>query len=137
MLTVSPSTAEWSDAWIEGEPRARWRSASALGRSAGAQGLGASLLEVPVGCALGRHVDSAEETVIVLSGRASVAVGDSDAVDLPAGGLALIPENEPHVVGNAGDEMLRFAAIYAAPEVVTTYEQPVQPDGRRERRSAS
>ncbi len=31
----------------------------------------------------------------------------------------------------------RFAAVYAEPDVVTTYEAPVQPDGSRERHAAS
>jgi hypothetical protein len=38
---------------------------------------------------------------------------------------------------NAGDEMLRFAAVYASPHVVTRYEQEVQPDGSRERRTVA
>jgi mannose-6-phosphate isomerase-like protein (cupin superfamily) len=57
----------------------------------------------------------------------------SEAASVAAGALALVPKDVPHDVRNAGSEVLRFAAIYAEPEVVTTYEQDVQPDGGRER----
>jgi hypothetical protein len=43
----------------------------------------------------------------------------------------------PHEVHNAGDDVLRFAAVYAEPDVVTTYERVVQPDGSNERHTVS
>jgi hypothetical protein len=39
----------------------------------------------------------------------------------------------PHDVRNADDEVLRFVAVYAANDVMTTYEREVQPAGARER----
>jgi quercetin dioxygenase-like cupin family protein len=125
---------ELADAWIEGDPKARWRSASGHQPSDGAQSSGSSLLEVDPGCELGVHTDSAEETIVVLSGVAEVVVGNETA-RVPAGGLALVPKDVLHQVRNAGDEPLRFAAVYAEPEVVTTYREPVQPDGERERQT--
>src|SRR4051812_4566233 len=116
------------DAWIEGRDGARWRSASG---HAGAD-MGSSLLEVPAGCHLPRHTDSAEETVVVIDGVAEVIVGDARATLRP-GDVALVPRDAPHEVHNAGGGALRFAAIYAAPEVVTTYDAEVQPGGTRER----
>jgi len=119
--------AELSDSWIEGDDSARWRStAGAVG-----EGSGSSLLEVPAGCRLPRHTDSAEETIVVVSGRASVTVGDEQG-EVPAGGVALVPECVSHEVRNAGGEPLRFVALYANNDVVTTYEQPIQPSGDRE-----
>lgn len=122
-----------SSAWIEGDESARWRSTAGHGPDHGAQASGSSLLEVDPGCRLPRHTDSAEETIVVVSGRARVTVG-GDAVDVGAGGVALVPRDVPHEVANAGAEPLRFAAVYAGTDVVTTYEQDVQPDGERERR---
>src|SRR5689334_11481329 len=52
---------------------------------------GSSLLEVAPGCRLPRHTDSAEETIVVLSGTAGVCAAE-DRVDLPAGGLAVVPK---------------------------------------------
>jgi quercetin dioxygenase-like cupin family protein len=110
-----------SDAWIEGDEGARWRSGSG------------SLLEVPPGCRLPRHTDSADERIVVVAGRAEVEVG-GQARQVAAGETADVPECVPHEVRNAADEPLRFVALYASTDVVTTYEQPVAPDGERERR---
>ena len=123
-------------AWIEGDPTARWHSASVLGPATGNRASGASLLEVPESCRLPRHTDSAEEIVVVLAGEAELEVG-GEARRVRAGELALVPECVPHEVRNTGHGVLRFAAVYAKPEVTTTYEQPVQPGGRPERFSTA
>src|SRR3954447_5757702 len=121
-----------SDSWLDGDPAARWRSTSVLGSGTGARAAGASLLEVDPACRLPRHTDSAEEVIVVIDGTAEVTVGE-ERTTAAAGDMALVPECVPHEVRNAGDGVLRFAAVYAAPEVVTTYEAPVQPPGERER----
>jgi len=128
MRSESFDTTELSDAWIDGDDGARWRSGSGVV----GEGSGSSLLEVPPGCRLPRHTDSAEETIVVVDGAAAVTVGD-DYAEVPAGGVALVPECVTHEVRNAGDALLRFVALYASDEVTTTYEAPVQPDGERKR----
>lgn len=72
----------------------------------------------------------------MVSGEAEVVVGDERA-RVAAGGLAVVPKCVPHEVRNAGSEVLRFAAVYAEPDVVTTYEDEVQPDGSAERHTVS
>jgi len=124
--------ADLSDAWLDGDPSARWRSGSVLGSGTGARAAGASLLEVDPGCRLPRHTDSAEEVIVVVEGEAEVSVG-GELVRASAGDMALVPEQVPHEVRNGGEGLLRFAAVYAAADVVTTYEAPVQPAGERER----
>jgi quercetin dioxygenase-like cupin family protein len=133
MEIVNAASAEFADAWQDGDDDARWRSATATGPSRGARASGSSLLEVPPGCRLPRHTDSAEETIVVLAGRALVQVG-AEQGEVPAGALALVPQDVPHEVRNAGDDTLRFLALYASADVVTRYEREVQPDGSRERR---
>jgi quercetin dioxygenase-like cupin family protein len=126
--SASFATADLSDAWVDGDDSARWSSAAGeTGESSGT-----SLLEVPPGCRLPRHTDSAEETIVVVDGTAWVAVGDEQC-EVPAGGAALVPECVTHEVRNAGDGPLRFVAIYASTDVVTTYERAIQPGGERER----
>jgi mannose-6-phosphate isomerase-like protein (cupin superfamily) len=132
MFTQAPQDAEFSEAWIEGDDRGRWRSASGHGPGVGAQASGSSILEVDAGRMLPRHTDSAEELIVIVSGAARVIVGDETAT-AGAGAVTLVPAGVPHEVHNAGDGPLRFWAVYAAPEVTTTYEEPVQPDGGRER----
>ena len=128
--------AELADAWIEGDETARWRSGGGLGPSSGARESGCSLMEVPPGCRLPRHTDSAEETIVVIAGVAEVELVD-ERERLPAGGVALVPANLPHQVVNVGEEPLRFVALYASADVLTRYEEEVQPDGERERRPLS
>lgn len=123
---------ELSEAWIDGDSSARWRSAALTGRATGAIASASSLLEVDPGCRLPRHTDSAEESIVVVAGQASVTVGDR-TVSAVAGDVVLVPAREPHEVRNSGDTVLRFAAVYAAADVTTTYEQPVHPGGERER----
>jgi mannose-6-phosphate isomerase-like protein (cupin superfamily) len=77
--------------------------------------------------------ERAEETIVVLGGRAEVTVGDERA-ELGAGGLALVPEGIAHEVRSTGDAPLRFVGLYASVDVVTRYETEVQPDGGHERR---
>jgi oxalate decarboxylase/phosphoglucose isomerase-like protein (cupin superfamily) len=44
-----------------------------------------------------------------------------------------VPECVPHEVANDGEDALQFVAVYASTDVTTTYEEPVQPGGERER----
>ena len=120
---------ELQQSWWEEDESARWQTASGYSGDAS----GSSLLEVAPGCRLPRHTDSAEEAVVVVSGTARVIVGD-ESQEVPAGGIALVPQEIPHEVHSTGDEPLRFFALYASNEVVTTYERDVQPDGERARR---
>jgi quercetin dioxygenase-like cupin family protein len=127
---------DFSDAWVEGDESARWRSAPGHSPSTGARASGSSVIEVEPGCRLPRHTDSGEETVVVTGGAAEVVVGE-EAQRVDAGSFALVPEGVPHEVRNAGSDVLRFVAVYASPDVVTRYEQVVQPDGSRERHTVS
>jgi quercetin dioxygenase-like cupin family protein len=136
VFAQDPESVDLAEAWIEGDGSARWRSASGHGPTDGARDSGSSVLEVDAGCRLPRHTDSAEETIVVTLGRARVRVGD-DHQEVAAGGVALVPREVPHEVQNSGDGPLRFVAVYAASDVVTTYEDEVQPEGSRERRPVS
>ncbi len=119
------------DQWVEGRSELRWRSTVGTYPDGGARASGTSLLEVDAGCALPRHTDSAEEHVVVVAGTAEVTLGD-ETERVGAGGVALIPKDVPHQVRSVGEEPLRFVAVYASSDVVTTYEDEVQPSGERE-----
>jgi len=136
MLALAPSDLDFSEAYVDGDATARWESAPGHSPSAGAQASGSSVLRVGAGCRLPRHTDSAEETVVVVAGEAEIEVADQRA-RVSAGGLAVIPKEVPHEVRNAGGETLLFVAVYAEPDVVTRYEQVIQPDGSRERHTVS
>lgn len=133
MAAIELDGVQLENAWIDDDETARWRSASGHTPEHGAAASGSSLLEVEPGCRLPRHRDSAEEVVVVLEGSADMTIG-AERHELPTRGIALVPANVPHEVRNAGTSPLRFLAVYAATDVVTTYESPVQPGGKQERR---
>jgi quercetin dioxygenase-like cupin family protein len=136
MIAVGSSDLEFSDAYIDGDERARWRSDAGHSPSTGSRSSGSSVIEIAPGRRLPRHTDSAEETIVVVSGGAEVLVGDERA-SLTTGDVAVVPESVPHEVRVAGEESLRFVAVYASANVVTRYEHVVQPDGTRERHTVS
>jgi len=132
MIALSPSELEFAESYVKGDAAARWESASGHSPSIGARASGSSIIRVPAGCRLPRHTDSAEETIVTVTGTAEVEVAGQRS-QLPAGGVAVVPEDTPHEVRNAGEGELVFVAVYAAPDVVTRYEDVVEPDGSRER----
>jgi quercetin dioxygenase-like cupin family protein len=136
VIVVDTRQVELSESWQEHDETARWRSGPGHSPSTGARSSGSSVLEVDPGHRLPLHTDSAEEMIVVLTGTAEVRIS-GERRELAAGALAVVPKLEPHEVRNASRELLRFAAIYAEPDVVTRYEHPVQPDGSPERHTIS
>jgi len=136
VILVDPNQLELSEAWQDGDEAARWRSGPGHSPQEGASSSGSSILEVDSGHKLPRHTDSAEEMIVVLEGTAEVTVGEERAT-LPSGAIAVIPKLLPHEVRNGGKTTLRFAAVYAEPDVITRYEREVQPDGSAERHTVS
>lgn len=116
--------------WIEGDGSARWRSGP--GPVALARASGTSLLEIAPGRRLPMHTDSAEETIVIVSGSATLTV-QGNRFTLGPGGVGVIPADARHEVTCAGPEPLRFVALYASADVVTTYDEPVEPEGKRSR----
>ena len=131
MFALDPEQADFSPSWIEGDEGARWSSTAGHGHGVGAAASGSSLLRIEPGQRLARHTDSAEETIVVTAGVAEVWLRGEER-RVRAGGIALVPADTPHEVRNAGEETLSFLAVYASPDVVTRYEQEVQPAGSRE-----
>ena len=125
---------ELSEQWVDGRAELCWRSKLGTTPDDGAKASSTSLLEVDPGCALPRHTDSAEETVVVVDGEAEVEV-DGETGRVRPGGVALVPKDAPHQVRSVGDRPLRFVALYADTEVITTYEAEVQPSGEREQQT--
>jgi quercetin dioxygenase-like cupin family protein len=136
MICVDGKGLGFSTAWQSEDPTARWRSSPGHSPSTGAEHSGSSILEIDPGHQLPRRTDSAEETIVVLAGIAEVHVGEEHA-RLSPGSLAVVPKCVPHEVRNAGDDVLRFVAVYAEPDVVTRYERDVEPDGSNERHTVS
>ena len=132
MLAANVNELELAKVRSAADPTVGCRVGWPVYAATGAAACGVVYFEVAPGGCLGRHIDSAEEVIIVVAGVASVTVGDETAT-AREGAIALVPAGVPHEVRNAGEAPLRFWAVYAATHVTTTYDEPVRPDGGRER----
>ena len=97
---------------------------------AGAASTAVVYFELEPGEHTGLHTDSAEEIVLVLSGRAEAIVGDERG-ELSAGGLGLVPALVPHDVRNVGEETVRVVGFFSSGTVVSVFDDPLLPAGTR------
>jgi quercetin dioxygenase-like cupin family protein len=94
----------------------------------GAASSAAVLFELEPGAELPVHTDSAEELLLVVSGRAEARVGD-EVGTLEVHQAALVPAMAPHGLRNIGAEPLRVLGTFSASTVVATFEEPQGPEG--------
>ena len=97
---------------------------------AGAASTAVVYFELEPGEHTGMHTDSAEEIVLILSGRVEATVGDERG-ELSAGGLGLVPALVPHDVRNIGEETLRVVGFFSSGIVVSLFDDPLMPAGKR------
>ena len=97
---------------------------------AGAASTAVVYFELEPGEHTGMHTDSAEEIVLVLSGRAEAIVGDESG-ELSAGGLGLVPALVPHDVRNIGEETVRVVGFFSSATVVSVFDDALLPAGTR------
>jgi quercetin dioxygenase-like cupin family protein len=84
--------------------------------------------EVEPGDRLAVHTDSAEEILYVVSGEAETQIGDERG-RITAGDLAVIPAMVPHSLASVGEETLNVVGFFSESEVISTFDEPVQPMG--------
>ena len=130
MLATNLNELELLEAWSDRDPSARMRVNFPFFSSVGARSSAVVYMVLEPGCHLGRHADSAEEVVIVLEGIARGTVGDEEA-ELGAGGAVMIPAMVPHDLANVGPGTMRAVGFFSSSTVVSTFDDPVQPFGRR------
>ncbi|WP_227377332.1 cupin domain-containing protein [Haladaptatus halobius] len=123
-----------ADVWQEGDERARLRGYFPLspgtpgaGKVAG-EGLMMVCMEIEPGNYLPIHRDSAEELLHVTAGRVEATVGDA-TVELPTGGVTIVPTDVPHSLRNVGDEIACVLGIFPSNELTATFEEPLEPFG--------
>ena len=71
---------------------------------------------IPPGDRLGKHVDTAEETQIVLSGSGDLLTDDG-AQPIKRGDVFVLTEGTSHDLHNTGSEDLRVVAFFSKPQV--------------------
>jgi len=129
MLTAKTTELELMQGWFDSDPeRARVRVAFPINTWAGSRDSAAVYFEVKPGDRLARHTDSAEEILYVVAGEAEAEVG-GERGRLAAGDLAVIPAMIPHGLVNVGNETLKVVGFFSESEIVSSFDEPVQPFG--------
>ncbi len=127
MLTVDLNAVELvENATPSGSIRVDFPFHSAMGTASTA----AVLFELEPGNELATHTDSAEEVLLVLAGEGEAHV-DGEHGRLRVGQLAIVPAMAPHGVRNVGETTLRVLGFFSSSTVVSTFDQPIGPEGER------
>lgn len=77
------------------------------------------ITRIPPGAGIPLHTHNVEETVLVLSGTATVTIGDAEMTAV-AGDATWVPAAVPHCFVNAGGEILEIYWVYAGLNVTRT-----------------
>jgi quercetin dioxygenase-like cupin family protein len=129
MLTAKTSELELMEGWFDSDPEhTRVRVTFPINKWAGSADSGVVYFEIEPGDRLAEHTDSAEEVLYVVAGEAEAQVGD-ERRRLTAGDLAVIPAMVPHGVVNVGTESVKVVGFFSEPEIISTFNEPVQPFG--------
>jgi quercetin dioxygenase-like cupin family protein len=130
MLAVQLTERDLADIWSETDETRRIRVDFPISSLAGAASTAVVYFELEPGEHTGMHTDSAEEIVLILSGRAEAIIGDERG-ELTAGGLGLVPALVPHDVRNVGEETVRVVGFFSSNVVVSVFDDPLMPAGKR------
>jgi quercetin dioxygenase-like cupin family protein len=129
MLTARTSELELMQGWFESDPEhTRLRVTFPINKWAGSADSAAVYFEIEPGDRLAEHTDSAEEILYLVAGDAEAQVGN-ERRRLTAGDLAVIPAMVPHGVANVGTETVKVVGFFSEPEIISTFNEPVQPFG--------
>jgi quercetin dioxygenase-like cupin family protein len=130
MHAVQIDDLELMEAWSESDGTRHTRVNFPIFSLTGALAASVVYFEVDPGKHLGMHTDSAEEILYIVSGSAEAIVGD-ERVEVEPGSLALVPAMVSHDIVNDGDETVRVVGFFASSTVVSVFEDPFAPIGRR------
>jgi quercetin dioxygenase-like cupin family protein len=130
MLAVQTDELELMEGWSENDSTRRARFNFPIFNLTGALNTAVVYFEVDPGQHLGMHTDSAEEVLYIVSGTAEAIVGDESG-EIGPGSLALVPAMVPHDIVNAGDETVRVIGFFSSSTVVSVFDDPFAPIGRR------
>ncbi len=129
MLTVSTGELDLTEVWFDSDPeQKRLRVTFPINKWAGARDTAVVYFEIQPGDRLATHTDSAEEVLYIVSGQAEAEVGEERS-GVGAGDLAVIPAMVPHGLVNVGEEPVKVVGFFCQPEVISTFEEPLQPIG--------
>ena len=129
MLTVATNKLELMEVWLDSDPQhKRLQVTFPINKWASSRDSAVVYFEIEPGNRLAPHTDSAEEILYLISGQAEAQVGDERG-RLAAGDLAVIPAMVPHSLLNTGEEPLKVIGFFSAAEIVSSFDEPIQPIG--------
>lgn len=127
MITANLNEIELHETWTENDPTQHCRSTFPLAEALGSENSTLVYFELAPGDHLGRHTDSAEEVLLILSGTVEVSVGQETG-QVAQGGFALVPTMVPHDLRNVGDETAKVLGFFGSPNIVATFDEVWLPD---------
>lgn len=129
MLTAKTAEQELVQVWWDSDPdHARLRVTFPINKAVGSEESAVVYFEIEPGNRLPLHTDSAEEILYIVAGEGEATVGEERG-RVVAGDLAVVPSMAPHGIANTGDETLKVVGFFTASEIVSTFDEPVQPMG--------
>jgi quercetin dioxygenase-like cupin family protein len=129
MLIAKTTELELLQGWFDSDPEhSRVRVNFPINKWSGSRDSAVVYFEVEPGHRLPLHTDSAEEILYLVAGEAEAEVGDERG-RLAAGDLAVIPAMVPHGLVNVGNETLKVVGFFSESEIISSFDEPVQPFG--------
>jgi quercetin dioxygenase-like cupin family protein len=128
MLTTNLNTLPLAEGWCDTNPEMRSQTAFPFFAGMGTKSSAAVYIVLDSGKAIGRHTDSAEETVLVLEGVVEVMI-NGERAQLGVGEMAVVPAMEPHNLRNIGTGTARLVGFFGSANNRATFEEVYQPEG--------
>lgn len=128
MITVDLNNLELTELRGKEHPTMHNRSTFPLGGPLGTENSAMVYFELDPGDTLGRHTDSVEEVILLLSGTVEAEVGEETG-ELSQGQVAVVPAMVPHNFRNVGRETARVIGFFGAPSWVATFDVAFEPGG--------
>ena len=127
MITVNLNKLELTEFTGKNNPTLHCRATFPLLGAMGTKNSAAVYFELQPGDSLGRHTDSAEESLLILDGDVEVSVGNEKA-KLAKGELAVAPKMVPHDLRNVGKAKARVLGFFGgANNIVATFDETWSP----------
>lgn len=130
MVAAHLTDRDLMEVYSETDPERRIRFDFPISRHVCTASTSVVYFELEPGEHTGMHSDSAEEVVLILAGTAEATVGNERGV-LETGGLGVVPALVPHDVRNVGDETLKVVGFFSSNTVVSVFDDPMLPAGKR------
>jgi quercetin dioxygenase-like cupin family protein len=130
MQAVQIDELELFEGWSQSNAAMRVRAGFPISSGTGTKSTAVVYFELEPGEHLGSHTDSAEEILLIVSGRGEVTIGEEQAA-VQAGTLAVVPALVRHSVNNIGEETLRVVGFFSSSTVLSVFDEPMEPFATR------